>query len=96
MLSTKDVAVVYETLLASPGMNSTVKIPLQLSRKTLLLLTRVIDKGLACQEEKPDNGLLAVLDTETLAEIKAISATLLDKSGLAEMNDRLDALQGGI
>jgi len=46
MLTTTDVTAVYETLLTSPGMNSTVKVPLQLSRETLILLTRVIEKGL--------------------------------------------------
>jgi hypothetical protein len=76
-------------------MNSIVKIPLQLSRKTLLLLTRVIEKGITFHEETPDTGILAVLDAEALAEIKGVSSTLLDKSGLSEMNTRLDALEGG-
>lgn len=93
MLTTKDVAAVYETLLTSPGMNSTVKIPLQLSRKTLILLTRVIEKGITSHEEKPDSGLLTVLDNDSVEEIRKVSTTLLEKGGLTEMNARLDVLQ---
>ena len=39
MLSAKDAAIVYETLLSSPGMNDSVKVSLQLPRKNVLLLT---------------------------------------------------------
>ena len=46
MATTIDIALVYDTLLASPEMNETVKIDLRVSRKTVLLLSGVIERGL--------------------------------------------------
>ncbi len=45
MLSAKDVAMIYETLLSSPGMNDAVRIDVKLLRKNVLLLVKVIELG---------------------------------------------------
>ena len=50
MLSVKEVAVVYETLLSSPGMNDTVRIALSVSRKNVLLLAKVVEMGMTMKE----------------------------------------------
>ena len=44
MLTTNDVAKVYDTILSIPGMNDTVKIDLRISRKNVLLLNHVIER----------------------------------------------------
>ncbi len=44
MLTTNDVAKVYDTILSIPGMNQTVKIDMRISRKNLLLLNSVIKR----------------------------------------------------
>lgn len=93
MLSQKDVAVVYETLLSSPGMSDIVKIPIGISRKTLLLLTKVIEHGVSLKDEKTEGSLLSIVDAPTLDELKTVIALLLDKGGLTEMNNKLIALQ---
>jgi len=42
MLTTSDVAKVYDTILGIPGMNEMVKIDMKISRKNVLLLHSVI------------------------------------------------------
>ena len=40
MLTTKDVAVVYETLLSSPGMSELIRVDLKVARKNILMLAK--------------------------------------------------------
>lgn len=47
----KDVVIVYETLLASPGMSDTVRLRLNLPRKEVLLLAKVIEAGIMHRQE---------------------------------------------
>ncbi len=82
----------YETLLASPGMNEPVKIALNLSRKNVLLLAKVIEMGLANQEANGDTGIVSVAGKDTVTELTAVSAELLTKAGLQEMNSKLITL----
>lgn len=92
MLSGKDIAIVYETLLSSPGMNETVKISLSIHRKKILLLTRIIDLGLSV---KDDSGSLffGLAGKDIASDFMEITAELLQKAGLTEMNDKLNSLQ---
>ena len=92
MLSTKDIGIVYETLLLSPGMNEPVKIALNLPRKNVLLLAKVIQLGLANKEVTGEPTILSIANNETLAELSALSDELLSKAGLQEMNSKLAAL----
>lgn len=93
MLSTKEVSIVYETLLTSPGMNDNVKIDFRIPRKNVLLLSKIIELGLSVKDENMQVGLLAVTDAETLADLRSVVVELLKKAGLTEMNDKLQALQ---
>lgn len=92
MLSMKDVAVVYETLLASPGMNDTVKISLQIPRKQVLLLSKLIEVGLTVRGDDTKGGVLSIVDAATLEELSGFSGELLKKAGLTEMNEKINAL----
>jgi len=90
MLQKNDVARIYDTVLCIPGMNENVKVNLQTSRKNLLLLNKVIERGLNGKE--PDDKAVSILDIipkESLQELGAIAAELLNKSGLSEMNEKL-------
>lgn len=91
MLSAKDVAAVYETLLSSPGMNERVKITLQIPRKQVLLLSKIIEAGMNAKNDGEKDGLLSV-DNETIKELSGISADLLQKAELTELNERITAL----
>lgn len=90
MLPKNEVAKVYDTILSIPGMNDEVKIHLKISRKNLLLLNKVIERGLHGKES--DDKSITVLDTlsdETLQELSEIAIQLLAKAGLTEMNEKL-------
>jgi hypothetical protein len=92
MLSAKDVAIVYETLLTSPGMNEAVKITLNVPRRNALLLAKVIESGLNMKDDG-QAGLLSVVTKESLFELSNISSDLLQKAGLTEMYEKLNSLQ---
>lgn len=90
MIAKNDVAKLYDTILSIPGMNDDIKISLKISRKNLLLLTKVIERGLNGKEN--DDKSASVLDTvpkETLQELSEIAGQLLNKAGLTEMNEKL-------
>ena len=92
MLAKQDVAKVYDTVLSIPGMHEEVKVQLKTSRKNLLLLSKVIEKGLHGKDS--DDKSVSVLDTlpgETLEELAALAVQLLQKAGLTEMNEKLKA-----
>jgi len=92
MLSAKDVAVVYETLLTSPGMNDAVKITLSVPRRNALLLAKVIESGLNVKDDG-QAGFLSVVSKESLMELSNISSDLLEKSGLTNLYEKLNSFQ---
>jgi hypothetical protein len=49
--ATNDVAKVYDTIMSIPDMNATVKIDLKISRKKVLLLNHVIERGLPAKDD---------------------------------------------
>ncbi|ASZ13742.1 hypothetical protein KTO58_05475 [Chitinophaga pendula] len=88
MLSAKDIAVIFETLLASPGMGDTVKVSLVQPRRLILLLAKVIEVGLTSREDV----LLASMDVTTVESIKGLAEELLKKAGLTELNEKISLL----
>ncbi len=93
MLTTNDVAKVYDTILSIPGMNETVKIDLRISRRSVLLLNSVITRGLT-QKDAGDksSNLLDSVPAETLLELSNLSAECLQKAGLIELSEKLNGL----
>jgi len=91
MLTTNDVAKVYDTILSIPGMNETVKIDMRISRKNVLLLNSVIRRGLTGQNDKA-NSLLDSIPKETLEELTVFAESCLQKPGLTELSDKLNFL----
>jgi hypothetical protein len=93
MLTKNDVAKVYDTILSIPGMNETVKIDLKISRKNVLLLTQIIERGLARGSDNDhDDGLLGSVPSDSLEQLKLIAAECLQKSGMVELSERLTTL----
>ncbi len=89
MQATNTIAKVFETVLSIPGMNDNVKIQLSIPRKNVLLLSKVIERGLAGKELVVEDNILGITPKETLEELNAISDELLKKAGLIEMNEKL-------
>ncbi|MBW8334001.1 MAG: hypothetical protein K0M40_18410 [Prolixibacteraceae bacterium] len=95
MLSTNDVAKVYDTILSIPGMNETVKIDLKMSRKNVLLLNSVIELGLKAKDDEKSSNLLNSVSEESLKELKALANDCLQKAGLIELSEKLNMLGTG-
>ena len=93
MLAKTDVNKIYDTLLSIPGMSDPVKITLNISRKNILLLSKVIERGLSGKDaEEKTHIILDMVSKESLQELLLLSADLLDKVGLTEMNKKLQML----
>ena len=85
-----DVARIYDTVLSTPGMNEKVKVHLQITRKNLLLLHKLIERGLNGKDTDDKTvNLLEIINGESLQELKEVAVELLDKAGLTEMNEKL-------
>ena len=94
MLSVKEVSLIFETLLSSPGMSDAVKIQFSFSRKNVLFLSKIIETGMLTKEKNTDDPFVKVMDEETINELKKLTDDLLKKSGLTEMNLKLQSLSG--
>nr|WP_297332253.1 hypothetical protein [Flavobacterium sp.] len=88
MLTTNEVAQVFDTILSSPGMNEAVKIDLRISRKTVLLLHQVIEHGVSKKGEG-ELFLFASASEETLTELKGLGTDCLQRAGLVELSEKL-------
>lgn len=90
MLTTNDVAKVFDTILSTPGMNEIVKIDLKISRKNVLLLHHVIERGMTVENDV--SGVLGSLSKEGLLELKNVAEECLQKAGIVELNQKLTTL----
>ena len=95
MLTTTDVAKVYDTILSIPGMNETVKIDMRISRKNVLLLNSVIKRGLNAKDDDKSLNLLGSIPEETLKELSTLADDCLTKAGLTELSEKLNSFSGG-
>ncbi len=93
MLNEKEVSLLYETLLSAPGMNDVVKLDLRIPRKNVLLLAKVIEKGLQIKPGEAVDGLLRAAGDGSLESLEQISTELLTKAGLSNMSEKLQSLQ---
>lgn len=89
MLTTSDVAKVYDTILSIPGMNETVKIDMKISRKNILLLHSVLKRGLLAKNDDQSSALLESIPKGALEELHAIADDYLSKAGLTELSEKL-------
>ena len=92
MLAKNNLSKLYETILSIPGMNEQVNISLQVSRKNLLLLHKVIERGLLKKQDDEKNTQMFELLTEnSLNDLHEIAGQLLHRAGLTEMNEKLNS-----
>jgi hypothetical protein len=83
---------VYETLLSVPGMNDAVKMDLKIPRKTVLLLTEVLRKGMSKEMHNLGFGMADSLSEPVQKELDALILECLEKAGLTELSGRLRGL----
>ena len=92
MLVKNDVAKILDTVLSIPGMSDEVKVSFKTSRKNLLLLNKVIERGLHGKDSEDKSvSMLEIVPKETLEHLGEIANQLLAKSGLTDMNEKLKA-----
>lgn len=84
----KDLRWIYETVLSGPGMDETVKLNFGASRKLILLLAEVIQKGTAIK----GNGLQESVDKELIDELLLLRQEFLDKAKLSRLSEQLKTL----
>lgn len=92
LMTTNDVAMVFDTILSIPGMNEVVKIDLKISRKNVLLLNYVIGRGLSLKDDDKASNFLANVPQESLEELKVLAEECLQKAGLIELSEKLISL----
>ena len=88
MENVKGLKQVYDIFLSVPGMNESVKLDQKVSRKNLLLLAQLIQKGLA-KKEGAVSDLLEVMGKESIDALAEIATEFLQKAGLTELNEKL-------
>jgi hypothetical protein len=93
MLTTTDIAQVYDTILSIPGMNETVKIDLKISRRNVLLLNRVIERGLTPKPDDKSSNLLDIVPEDVLQELTSLADDCLKKAGLTELSEKLKSFK---
>ncbi|KFF17773.1 hypothetical protein [Flavobacterium hydatis] len=91
-MTPNDVAKVLDTVLSIPGMNDVVKIDLKISRKNVLLLNHVIERGLSTKGDDKLSLLMTSIPEANLEELKLFGDECLQKAGLIELSEKLKTL----
>ena len=94
MEKTNQMALVYETLLCSPGMAENVKLDMRISRKALLLLAAALETQLKAAETGPFS-VTDYFESETVEELEKMISDILLKSELSGLHSKLKTLQIG-
>jgi len=79
---------VFETMLSLPSMDETIKLSSGIKRKHVLLLSLVIEKGIAAESPEISN-LLTAMGQEASADLIKLSQDYLEKAGLTALSQNL-------
>lgn len=93
MLSEKEVALLYETIMSAPGMNDAVRLDMRIPRKNVLLLVKLMEKGLQTKPGDAVEGLMRAAGEGSHESVQQIGIELLTKAGLLDMAGKLQTLQ---
>lgn len=74
-------------------MNDTVTIDLKISRKNVLLLNRVIERGLTIKQDDKPSSMLEVVPQDALQELTTLADDCLKKAGLTELSEKLKSFK---
>ncbi len=93
-MTTSEVAKVKDTVMSIPGMMDGVKITLNVSRKNILLLHSVVERGLISKDEG-GSGFVGSLPADSVEEVRSIAKDILQKAGLMELSEKIKMLEKG-
>nr|WP_199077094.1 hypothetical protein [Pedobacter sp. ASV19] len=86
-----EMTVVFDALLTVPAMNDAVKVNLSMSRMHLLLLSNTIRQGIAAKDGMVSD-LLSILPKESSEELAKIADEVLEKAGLAGLDQKIQKM----
>ncbi|WP_299568484.1 hypothetical protein [uncultured Pedobacter sp.] len=86
----KNLQLVYNALLSTPGMNDPVRLDIKPSRKLVLLLAQAVERGLGV---KDGDGLIEALPDSNINELNEFVSGCLERAGLIELSSNLKAIQ---
>ncbi|MBN8879826.1 MAG: hypothetical protein J0I32_19940 [Sphingobacteriales bacterium] len=92
MMNNTEMTKLYDTLLCIPGMNENIKFNLQVNRKLVLLLSQIIEAGIAVQKEQ--GSVLSFFPDDAGQELKELIADMLEKAGLNSLHEKLKGFNG--
>jgi len=87
----KEIFRIYDAVLSSPGMEDLVRIEIRMSRKNILLISRLIEYGLNGDENTGDD-IFSQLFKDKMEEINLIREDLLKKGGLSDFYNKLKSV----
>ncbi|AWK06374.1 hypothetical protein HYN56_19940 [Flavobacterium crocinum] len=91
-MMTEDYALrVFDTIMSSPGMNEMVRMDMKISRKNVLLLHYMIERG-STENEGSLPLLLKSIPKENTNEIRQLFEECLQRAGLTELIQKLSDL----
>jgi len=88
MKSGNEMEGMLEILLSVPGMEESVKVGINLSRKQVMLMNNVIREGMAVKGGMVED-LLKVLPNESGASLQQMADELLEKAGLTALHAKV-------
>ena len=94
-MNTNEVGWVYNTVFSIPGMNEQVKLDVKTTRKTVLLLSNVIERGLKSESKEGEKGLAEMVSPENLEELKKFAEECLDRAGLTDLSNQMKQIPTG-
>lgn len=80
-----DLKLVYDAVLSSPGMNDVVKLDFKITRKLILLMVAVIERGVKVKGA----GLPESVDADLKVELIEFIRGSLDRADLTALYDKL-------
>lgn len=81
MLSTKEITRVYETMLKSSWMKEEVKVSFKVSRRDILFITQIVEKGISAEDAK------SLIPDEAVQAIKGFLDDILKRAELTELRE---------
>ncbi|WP_242627165.1 hypothetical protein [Olivibacter jilunii] len=90
-MTMNEVGKLMDTILSIPGMNDPVRIDVKMSRKQVLLMSNLLEKGISGKEGNV-TALMEALPKEVTDELEQLLAELLGKAGLTELYGKLKLL----
>ncbi|WP_367866976.1 hypothetical protein [Pedobacter sp. WC2423] len=92
-MTNNEIVKVYDTIMSIPGMSEPVKIDLKITRRNVLLLSNVLERGLTLKDpDDKSSNLLDSMAKETIAELRNFADDCLKKAGMTEFSEKLKAL----